>query len=92
MKSDELSLKVRYAETDKMGRVYHANYLIYLDLARTEFLRRSHYLFDVVRIVLRIGTRHRGSDAAIVDPYLTTDFPAEEFIYRDTRRFPGDIP
>jgi len=36
----ELELTVRYVETDKSGRVYHANYLIYLDLARTDFLKQ----------------------------------------------------
>ena len=40
MKS-ELELTVRYVETDKSGRVYHANYLIYLDLARTQFLKQA---------------------------------------------------
>jgi len=44
MKS-HLTLRVRYAETDKMGRVYHANYLIYLDLARTEFLRERGFSY-----------------------------------------------
>ena len=31
--------RVRYKETDKGNRVYHANYLVWLDMARTEFLR-----------------------------------------------------
>lgn len=31
-------LDVRYAETDRMGVVYHANYLIWLEIARTKFL------------------------------------------------------
>ncbi len=34
-----LELKVRYNETDNMGVVYHGNYAIYYDLARTEMLR-----------------------------------------------------
>ncbi len=33
--------RVRYQETDKGGRVYHANYLIWLDMTRTEFLRQG---------------------------------------------------
>lgn len=32
-------IKVRYAETDKMGVVYYANYLVYAEAARTEFIR-----------------------------------------------------
>lgn len=31
-------IKVRYGETDMMGVVYHANYLLYFEDARTHFL------------------------------------------------------
>lgn len=31
--------RVNYSETDQMGVVYHANYFIWLDMARTEHLR-----------------------------------------------------
>ncbi len=37
-KQSELNLKVRYVETDMSGRVYHSNYLMYMDLGRTKFL------------------------------------------------------
>lgn len=33
-------LRVRYAETDQMGVVYHANYLIWCEVGRTDFIRR----------------------------------------------------
>jgi len=35
----ETLLRVRYSETDKMGIVYYANYLIWLKIGRTEFCR-----------------------------------------------------
>ena len=35
----EALLRVRYAETDKMGVVYHANYLVWFEIGRTEFCR-----------------------------------------------------
>lgn len=35
----ELLLRVNYSETDQMGVVYHARYLVWLDIARTEHLR-----------------------------------------------------
>lgn len=35
----ETILRVRYAETDKMGVVYHANHLIWFEIGRTEFCR-----------------------------------------------------
>ena len=34
-------LRVRYAETDQMGVVYHANYLIWCEVGRTDFIRAA---------------------------------------------------
>ena len=35
----ETELRVRYAETDTMGVVYHANYLIWFEVGRGDFFR-----------------------------------------------------
>ena len=35
------SVRVRYAETDQMGVVYHAHYLAWCDVARTDHLRQA---------------------------------------------------
>ena len=35
----ELDVRVRYAETDQMGVVYHTNYLVWCEIGRTELLR-----------------------------------------------------
>lgn len=35
----EIQVRVRYAETDKMGYVYYGNYATYLEVARVEMLR-----------------------------------------------------
>jgi acyl-CoA thioester hydrolase len=35
----DVSLRVRYAETDQMGVVYHANYLIWFEVGRVELMR-----------------------------------------------------
>jgi acyl-CoA thioester hydrolase len=37
----ETLVRVNYSETDQMGVVYHARYLVWLDIARTEHLRLS---------------------------------------------------
>jgi len=37
---DPVRVHVRYAETDQMGFVYHSNYLVYFDIARTEWIRQ----------------------------------------------------
>lgn len=34
------TLRVRYAETDQMGVVYYANYLIWCEIGRVEFMRQ----------------------------------------------------
>ena len=39
MLQHSFSFRVRYAETDKMGVVYHGNYAQYFELGRTELLR-----------------------------------------------------
>lgn len=36
----ETTVRVRYAETDAMGVVYYANYLVYFEVGRVEFLRQ----------------------------------------------------
>jgi acyl-CoA thioester hydrolase len=39
MISHTTNIRVRYAETDQMKIVYYANYFVYFETARTEFLR-----------------------------------------------------
>ena len=39
MTTGEIQIRVRYAETDRMGLLHHANYLVYFEQARTELLR-----------------------------------------------------
>jgi acyl-CoA thioester hydrolase len=36
----EARVRVRYAETDQMGVVYHANYLVWFEVGRVELLRQ----------------------------------------------------
>ena len=39
MTDGEIQIRVRYAETDRMGLLHHANYLVFFEQARTELLR-----------------------------------------------------
>jgi acyl-CoA thioester hydrolase len=39
MKRFETDIRVRYQETDNMGIVYYANYLVWFEVGRTEYLR-----------------------------------------------------
>jgi acyl-CoA thioester hydrolase len=45
MLSGETIIRVRYAETDRMGLLHHANYLVYFEQARTELLRTQGYTY-----------------------------------------------
>lgn len=36
----EARVRVRYAETDQMGVVYHANYLVWFEVGRVELIRQ----------------------------------------------------
>jgi len=38
----EIIHRVYYNETDKMGRVYHANFLNWMEEARTEYIRNHN--------------------------------------------------
>jgi acyl-CoA thioester hydrolase len=37
--SHEITVRVRYTETDRMGLLHHASYFIYFEMGRTELLR-----------------------------------------------------
>ena len=39
MSSHQTRLRVRYAETDQMGVVYYANYLVWMEVGRVELVR-----------------------------------------------------
>ncbi len=39
------ALRVRYSETDQMGVVYHANYLVWFEVARTDLLRQCGWTY-----------------------------------------------
>ena len=41
MASSISEVRVRYAETDQMGIAYHANYLIWCEIGRTDLIRQS---------------------------------------------------
>jgi acyl-CoA thioester hydrolase len=69
-------LRVRYAETDQMGVVYHANYLPWCELGRTELMRelghsyaeleKSGIKLAVAEAALRYGQAARYDDDIVV--------------------------
>jgi acyl-CoA thioester hydrolase len=73
----EARVRVRYAETDQMGVVYHANYLIWFEVGRVEFIRQlgmdyksmekeEDALIAVVEVTARYKAPARYDDELIV--------------------------
>ncbi len=44
----DLTLRVRYAETDQMGVAYYGNHLVWFELGRTEYFRRCGHSYGEV--------------------------------------------
>jgi acyl-CoA thioester hydrolase len=62
------TLRVRYAETDQMGVVYYANYLVWFEIGRSEFCRAHGFEYrDMERedglciIVAEASCRYKAS-------------------------------
>ncbi len=58
----DLELRVRYAETDQMSVVYHAEYLVWCEMGRTEYMRRFGASYASIE---RAGTLLVVADASI---------------------------
>jgi acyl-CoA thioester hydrolase len=43
---NETRLRVRYAETDKMGVVYHSNHFVWFEVGRVELLRQMGFSYS----------------------------------------------
>ncbi|HEX9282727.1 MAG TPA: thioesterase family protein [Gemmatimonadales bacterium] len=62
-----ITLRVNYSETDQMGVVYHANYLIWFDRARTELMRETGVTYreleqqGVYLAVSEVSVRYRAA-------------------------------
>jgi acyl-CoA thioester hydrolase len=57
-----VEFRVRYAETDQMSVVYHANYLVWCEIGRTELIRRLGASYAELE---RQGTTLAVADAAL---------------------------
>lgn len=77
----ETRVRVRYAETDQMGVVYHANYLVWFEVGRVDFIRslgldyrameeEEGALIAVVEVRARYKAPARYDDELIVRTHL----------------------
>ena len=74
----ETRIRVRYAETDQMGVVYHANHFVWFEVGRVEFLRQLGFSY-------RDMEQNDGCCIAVVDARCRYKAPArydDEIIVR----------
>jgi acyl-CoA thioester hydrolase len=98
-------VRVRYAETDQMGIVYYANYLVWFEIGRVELLRTLGLAYSQLEIdhdcilpVVEANCRYR-APARYDDEILIETRPSLlrgsviKFAYRILRKAPaGEIP
>ena len=79
-------LRVRYAETDKMGVVYYANYFVWFEVARTDLLRALGWSYREME--------HAGVSLPVIDARCEYKRPAkydDEIDVRTTGRMLSPI-
>jgi acyl-CoA thioester hydrolase len=98
-------VRVRYAETDQMGIVYYANYLVWFEIGRVELLRslglaysqletEHECILPVVEATCRYRSPARYDDQILIEtrPALLRG-PVIKFAYRILRKAPeGEQP
>jgi acyl-CoA thioester hydrolase len=75
MVTGDIQIRVRYAETDRMGLLHHANYLVYFEQGRTELLRNQGFTYRDIEdqgfylVLTKIQVRYKSP--AYYDDLLT---------------------
>src|SRR5208283_5616821 len=97
----ETRVRVRYAETDQMGVVYYANYLVWFEVGRSELMRQrgldykrmeieTGCLMAVVEATARYKAPARYDEELIVETTVTgVHGPVVRFSYRVLRAADG---
>jgi acyl-CoA thioester hydrolase len=92
MKRVETRVRVRYAETDQMGVVYYANYLVWMEVGRVELCRARGFNYrdleeqdGIFLAVAESGCRHtspaRYDDEVAIETWVE-DSGARMVIFR----------
>jgi len=82
MFTTETQLRVRYAETDQMGVVYHSNYFPYFETARAESIRQLGFTYadmekmGIIMPVIEVQCRYLRP--ALYDDLLTVKMILKE--------------
>jgi acyl-CoA thioester hydrolase len=84
-----VELRVRYAETDQMGVVYHANYLVWCEVGRTELIRRMGVAYAELErdgVFLAVSDAHlRFHGSARYDDLVAVETRLEELRSRQLK-------
>lgn len=76
------NFRVRYQETDRMGIVYHSNYIVWFDMGRTEFMRSLGYEYSQLEgegiwlPIIEVGCQYKSP--ARYDDEITVETHIEE--------------
>jgi acyl-CoA thioester hydrolase len=85
----EARLRVRYAETDQMGIVYHANYLVWMEVGRVEYCRAAGFRYrdlEAEGVLLAVVEAHcRYLSPALYDEEVIVSTGIEEATPRVVR-------
>lgn len=82
MNSHDSRIAVRYAETDAMGVVHHASYIVWFEVGRTEWLAARGYSYAAFEksgfflVVAEIGSRYL-QPVRYGDPIILRTTPSE---------------
>lgn len=86
-------IEVRYSETDQMGVVYHSNYLVWMEIGRTNFLKdagfnmmdfeKQGYLFPVYTMEIKFLSPARYGEKIRVETEIF-DCSKIKTIYKQT--------
>jgi acyl-CoA thioester hydrolase len=99
----ETRLRVRYAETDQMGVVYHANYFVWFEVGRVEYLRAKGFSYRdmeekdrrriaVVEARCRYKSPARYDDQVIIRTSVARQRgPILHFAYEAVRESDGEV-
>lgn len=100
--SSQTELTVRYAETDQMGVVHHSRYFVWLEMARTDYIKSLGMSYDemekngVMLPVTGVSCKYRlpakYDDDIVITAKITRFTPARiEFEYTVARKGETDI-
>ncbi|GAB3796822.1 acyl-CoA thioesterase [Virgibacillus kimchii] len=80
MNKVKTTVEVRYQETDQMGVVYHANYLVWLEIGRTKFIEslglsyadmeKNNVVSPVIDAKLKFKRPFRYGDKAVIETWV----------------------